>query len=70
MYMNIEAEMARRSVKKQDLANLLSVSRNTVHSWVSGKTPIPSTALQKMSSMWGVTTDYLLTAYGNEKDIE
>lgn len=60
MYANIEAERARYHLTQEDLARKLGVSQKTLQNWLNGKTDIPSSYLVKMSTMWHVTTDYLL----------
>ncbi len=60
MYANIEAERARYHLTQEDLAGKLGVSQKTLQNWLKGKTDIPSSYLVKMSTMWHVTTDYLL----------
>ena len=58
-YPNIEAERARRGYSKDEFSKLLCVSRKTYYNWVS-KGKIPQSKLELMSSIFGVTTEYLL----------
>lgn len=58
-YPNIEAERARRGYSKDEFSKLLGVSRKTYYNWVS-KGKIPQSKLELMSSIFGVTTEYLL----------
>ena len=69
MLVNIEAERARRRMSKKELAENLGVSLRTYYNWISRKTDIPSTALKKMSEMFGVKMEYLIDDL-EEKDAE
>lgn len=60
MFPNIEAERGRTKMSQQYVASVLGVSQRTFSNWMSGKTEIPSSALVKMSKLWGKSTDYLL----------
>ena len=59
-YLNIEAERVRKDMTKEEFANILGVSMKTYYNWINTETPIPSTALLKMSKIFGVSVDYLL----------
>lgn len=60
MFPNIEAERGRTKMSQQYVARMLGVSLRTFSNWMNGKTEIPSSALIKMSKLWGKSTDYLL----------
>lgn len=60
MYRNIEAERGRAMMSKTELAEYLGVSRYTYDNYIKGKRPIPSAVLVVLSSLFGVSTDYLL----------
>ena len=55
-----EAERARNGMSKEELATQIGISVKTYYNWLNGVNPIPSTALIKMSDIFGVTIDYLL----------
>lgn len=40
-YPNLEAEIARHGLLKQDIADSLGVARNTFYRWVNGETEFP-----------------------------
>lgn len=58
-YPNIEAERARYGYNKDEFAEKLGVSRKTYYNWVV-KGKIPQSKLEKMASLFGTTTEYLL----------
>lgn len=60
MYPNIEAERVRKGMSKENLADELGISLKTYYNWLNGLTAIPSTALKKMSIIFGVGIGYLL----------
>lgn len=60
MFLNIEAERARRKLSQQYLAEYLGVSPRTFSNWIGGKTEIPCSAITKMSQLFDCSTDYLL----------
>lgn len=60
MLSNIEAERARRSITKRDLAVMLGVSRTTLSNWIKEDTEIPASKLIAMSDIFGCTIDHLL----------
>lgn len=64
MYPNIEAERVRKGMSKEDLADELGISLKTYYNWLNGLTAIPSTALKKMSTIFGVEIGYLLEESG------
>ncbi len=63
---NIEAERARRGVKKSDFAKMLGVSQKTVQNWQNGKTEMPSSKIVFLSILWCCSTDYLLGLQPND----
>lgn len=67
-YLNIEAERARNNLSKEELASILGVTTKTYYNWINVETPIPSTALLKMSSMFDVSIDYLLGKYSAKRN--
>lgn len=60
MFNSIEAERARNGMTKEELAAQIGISVKTYYNWLNGVNPIPSTALIRMSDIFGVTIDYLL----------
>lgn len=60
MFNSIESERARNGMSKEELATQIGISVKTYYNWLNGVNPIPSTALIKMSDIFGVTIDYLL----------
>lgn len=60
IFNSIEAERARNGMSKEELATQIGISVKTYYNWLNGVNPIPSTALIKMSDIFGVTIDYLL----------
>ncbi|MBO8434105.1 MAG: helix-turn-helix transcriptional regulator [Tyzzerella sp.] len=61
MLNNIEAERARKRISKSSLAKELNVSLKTYYNWINEYTEVPSSALIKLSKIFGVSTDYLLS---------
>ena len=57
---NIEAERARMSMSKSDLAEKVGVDRSTLRRWVLEESEIPASKLLKMADMFGCSIDYLL----------
>lgn len=66
MYPNIEAERVRKGMSKEELAEKLEISLRTYYNWLNGLTAIPSTALKKMSAIFGVEIGYLLVEKADE----
>ena len=60
VFENIEAERARNGMSKESLAASVGISVKTYYNWLNGVNPIPSTALIKLSDLFGVDIDYLL----------
>lgn len=60
MLSNIEAERVRKRMTKEGLAKELGVSAKTYYNWINEETDVPSSALIKMSKLFGVDIDYLL----------
>ena len=59
-YPSINAECARMSLTRSELAQSLGVTRSTLASWQAGKTEIPASAIIAMARMWNVSADYIL----------
>lgn len=59
-YPNIEAERIRHRMTNEDLATKLNVNPRTIRRWQSGITEIPVSKVVTMTSLFGVTADYLL----------
>lgn len=66
-FINIEAERARKEFSKESLARTLGIATKTYYNWVNGDTPIPSTALMRMSKLFGKDIDYLLEESGSNE---
>lgn len=62
---NIEAERGRLQLSKEGLSKELGITSKTYLSYIRGNTPIPSDVLERMSDLFGCTTDYLL---GRDKE--
>ncbi len=58
-YPNIEAERARVGMNMEALAAELGVTRKTLYNWINGGN-IPQSALNKMSTIFHCSVDYLL----------
>lgn len=69
MLSNIEAERARKGLTKDNLASSLGVTRTTYRNWVNEETDIPSSALLKMSKLFGTDIDYLLEGANGVSDV-
>lgn len=57
---NIEAERERQQMTKEQLAQILGVSRRTLYGWCAEGRDVPSSQLVKMSHLFGCSIDYLL----------
>ena len=60
MLTSIEAERVRKGLTKEELAKELGISVKTYYNWVNEETDVPSSALLRMSKMFGTDVDYLL----------
>lgn len=60
MLRNIEAERVRKGFSKEELAKKLNISVKTYYNWINEETDVPSSALIRMSKMFGVEIGYLL----------
>lgn len=60
MLNNIEVERVRKRLSKKELAHELNISLKTYYNWIYEETDVPSSALIKMSNMFGVDINYLL----------
>lgn len=60
MLRSIEAERVRKGWTKEELAKKLNVSTKTYYNWINEETDVPSSALLRMSKMFGTGVDYLL----------
>lgn len=58
-YPNISAELARRNMTRDQLAEHLNVCRKTLYNWEQ-RGNIPQGKLVAMSELFGVSIDYLL----------
>ena len=67
MLSNIEAERVRKRMTKEGLSQELGISVKTYYNWINEETDVPSSALIKMSKMFGVDIDYLLNNEVKEK---
>ena len=64
---NIKILRREKGLTQRDLANLLSISQNTVSNWENGITEPTVTQLQKISEVFGVS---LSTLYGIDDNFE
>ena len=60
MLTSIEAERVRKGLTKEELAKKLGISVKSYYNWVNEETDVPSSALLRMSKMFGTDIDYLL----------
>lgn len=60
MLRSIEAERVRKGFSKEELAKKLEISVKTYYNWINEETDVPSSALIRMSKMFGVEIGYLL----------
>ena len=60
MLNSIEAERVRNRLTKEEIAKCLGISVKTYYNWINEDTDVPSSALLKMSAMFGTNIDYLL----------
>jgi transcriptional regulator with XRE-family HTH domain len=49
-----------RNLKRKDIANLLNISEGNLHSMENDKTNPSATALKKLTTFYGVTSDWIL----------
>lgn len=66
MLNNIEAERARNQMTQEAIADNLGITTKTYRAWIKEETDVPSSALIKLSLLFGVDIDYLLE--GDVKD--
>lgn len=59
LYPNIAAERAKRRLSLDSLAKAIGVTRKTMYNWEQTG-HIPQYAIEKMASMFQVSTEYLL----------
>lgn len=69
MLRNIEAERVRKGLTKEEVARRLGTSTKTYYNWVNEDTDIPGSALIKMRTLFGVSTDYLLEGHRREEEV-
>lgn len=60
MLRSIEAERVRKGWTKEELAKKLNVSTKTYYNWINEETDVPSSALLRMSKMFGTDVDLSL----------
>ena len=61
MFINIEVERLRRYMSRNDMANALSISAETLNDWIGQKRPIPAEGLRALCRLFkGCSLDYLL----------
>ena len=58
-YPNLRAEMARQGKTRNDLAHQIGKTRQTVSSWLLGKTEPRITEAQKIADWLGCPVEYL-----------
>ena len=68
MLTRIEAERVRKGLTKEELAKKLGISVKTYYNWVNEETDVPSSALLRMSKMFGTDIDYLLIGASGVSD--
>lgn len=57
---NVEFERIKHNLTKQQLADMLGVSRKTLNNWQSGVSEVPAPKLVLMAKAWGCSVDYLV----------
>ncbi|MCL2528592.1 MAG: helix-turn-helix transcriptional regulator [Defluviitaleaceae bacterium] len=63
--MNIEIERLRRYMSRDDMANALSISTDTLNDWIRKRRSIPAEGLRALSRLFeGCSIDYLLKEKG------
>lgn len=69
-YPNLEAEIARGGLAKQDIADSLGVSRNTFYRWMNGETDFPLDKAKAVSRTFFPNCEfgYLFEAAGESDD--
>ncbi len=61
MFPNLNAELARRGMKKKDFAKMLGISERTAANKLSGKSEFTLSEIRKISGVFpGMSMDYLL----------
>jgi len=68
MLNNIEAERARKRITQAELAEKLGISKRTYYNWINEECDVPSSALLKMSKLFGVEIGYLLEGAKGARD--
>ena len=68
MLTSIEAQRVRKGLTKEELAKKLGISVKTYYNWVNEETDVPSSALLRMSKMFGTDIDYLLIGASGVSD--
>ena len=68
MLTSIEAERVRKGLTKEELAKKLGISVKSYYNWVNEETDVPSSALLRMSKMFGTDIDYLLIGASGVSD--
>ena len=59
MYNNLRAEMARRSMRQQDLADHLGIAKESVRNKLGGRCDWKLREMRDIQAMFGGTLDYL-----------
>lgn len=70
MLSSIEAERVRNRLTKEELAKRLGVSPKTYYNWINEDTDVPSSALLRMSKLFGTDIDYLLKGCSGVGELE
>ena len=65
MYHNLKAEIVRKGLKLQDIADKLSISKNTLNRRISGKSDFTFSEVIKIMEFFpGLSADYLFQRKG------
>ena len=63
MFPNLNAELARRGMKKKEFAKLLDISERTAANKLCGKSEFTLSEIRKISGLFpGLSVDYLLSS--------
>ena len=68
MYWNLIAEMARKAMGNDDLAQLLNIKTRTIHNKMHKKSPFTIDEIKKICAFFDMNFEYLFEERENEKE--